>query len=817
MHNLGLSNAITRPGSRLGKPMAKPVGMWYYPGHWLNVNHPQGPPYSTYGPYWWLDQYGGAFANREALIGRYDERDQSTLDQIKRQCIAGGVDFLWFNYYANAGVPDGDHAIKNFMTSSVTGIKFAVGFESQTANAPVTKLADWTALCGIWGAMANHVDYDKIDGRPVLVIIKGEHFSDVVAPATGKTPAQLIAQLRADTGKNWYVVFCATNSDHWTYQAKLFGADAFSDYNIGSRMVDPVNSVLGPAPTSYDELDANYQFEWDRMIARLTSVGLEYVVPMTAGFDDTPWKGLGNGTVYGIATPSQLQRHFQGGRKRIESNPIVRGGVIYAFNEDAEGARMQPEIGIRDQRMRINCSVFKGRDIFPVPAAAPAPAPAPAVATTFDALYAGTFALNSNTTFFTRPSQARPTTKSANLSSPAYTDQNFGVKVFQVTDTSDTADTVAFLRNDYAKRQMFNCDGAKFLAVAENSFWHLYDATTFAHIDVPGRINGRMPGLTGTDCEPTWHPTNPNRIWYTADFGGLTWYELDITTGVSTTLFSFVGRLPAGFAAATSFGFGGEGRPSNDGRYWTFMAKDAGGGGVGLMTYDRQTDTILSSVATANKPNWVGTSPDGEYAVIGWHNFIGGLTNATAQARSTDTADGTRAYPIAGLSGTTWTTLDTQGEHGDVAMDALGNAVWVSVSYTSNMDVGDGAVYYRRMDNGVAYAYTSPNLNAYLGSDAAMHISGTAFNRPGWAIVSYQAGGGATTTWRDGCILALELKPTSPRVLRLAHHQSNSVYGATPLATPNRDLTRVLFGSDFRGGAAPFEQYMIGLPSWAFT
>lgn len=442
--------------------------------------------------------------------------------------------------------------------------------------------------------------------------------------------------------------------------------------------------------------------------------------------------------------------------------------------------------------------------------------------TTFDSLYTGWTPVT-NTTFFSRPAQTKPATKSSSLSDVKYTDSNFGTKIFSATKVADITAGPTHLRNDYPKRQMFNCDDTRFIALTSDSYWHLYNATTFAHIDggrtgTAGAI-GALQGIIGSDSEPTWHPTDPNKLWYTADFGGLLWYELDITTGVSTTLFNFTGRLSAvGLGSGTRVSFGGEGRPSNDGEYWGFMVTSGDGStGVGLMIYRRSTDTIVEAVATTNRPNWVGMSQDGAYFIVGWHNFSG-LSWTTAHAAAVGSADGTRAY-VRGSNFATWTTCDLDGEHGDLCVDADGNQCWVSVGYTPRMDVtaggniADGGVYMRRLSDGVAHEFTSPSLSAYTGIDSAMHFSGCGFDRDGWCVITYEAGG-TPTAWKDGMIILQELTATSPRSIRLAHHQSTAyTYFASPLATPNRGLTRILWGSDFRSSTTPHEMFMVGLPS----
>lgn len=439
----------------------------------------------------------------------------------------------------------------------------------------------------------------------------------------------------------------------------------------------------------------------------------------------------------------------------------------------------------------------------------------------FDAFYDPGFALVSNTTLLARPVESKPATKATSYTTASYVDQRFGTRIYRATDVADSQDAgQTYLRHEYSRKQAFNSDGTLFIAQATNGFWYLYDALTFAVLD-GGRTVSPGLGALGSgagnqfagDCEPTWHPTDPNLLWRTDQNGSLVWYEFDTTTKATTTLFSLSGRLSAiGLGAGTRAWWQGEGRPSNDGRWWGLSIQDDGFNQIGLLCYDRQTDTIVGSVATTNKPNNVSTSSLGNYVVPSWSNGSG-LTMAAATAAAIGSTDGTRAYS---RDFSTFQQLSYYGEHADTGVDADGNEVYIAINYNSgNMpDVTDGHLYYRRMDNGVAY--TLP-VNVYGGAQAAaLHVSGCAFDKPGWAVVGTYGSGASETgaVYTDDLLMLVELTTTDQRVLRLAHHQTRySDYWDEPHATCSRDLQKILFASDFAGTNR--ESYMIGLPSWA--
>lgn len=437
--------------------------------------------------------------------------------------------------------------------------------------------------------------------------------------------------------------------------------------------------------------------------------------------------------------------------------------------------------------------------------------------TTFDALYDPGFELISDTTFYSRPTQSKPA-KASSLATPGYTDQRFGTKIFRATDVADDpGGSSNLLRHEYSRKQAFNCDDTLFICTASGGYWTLHDASTFARLD-GGRTIAPSAGALGTgssgtfagDCEATWHPTDPNKLWYTDQNGGLVWYEFDVTTKTRTTLFDLGPLLsamgsPWNTAGRTSWM--AEGRPSNDGRWWGLAVRTSAFGMIGLICYDRQTNTIVGSLATTNTPNNVSTSPLGNYVIPSWSNGSG-LTMTTAAAANVNSTDGTRAYT---RDFSSFVQLSYYGEHADTAIDMAGNEVYVSINYNvgSMPDVSDGYIYYRRMDNGVAYEL----VPGYTGTSYAVHMSGCAFDKPGWFPLGYY-GGEPGSVWKDETIMAVSLETSGVKARRLAHHQTRySDYFDEPHATVNRTFTRVLFASDF--GTANRESHMVALPSWA--
>lgn len=435
----------------------------------------------------------------------------------------------------------------------------------------------------------------------------------------------------------------------------------------------------------------------------------------------------------------------------------------------------------------------------------------------FDAMYGDTFALVTGQDFIAKPAQPKPE-KMTGLADPGYVDAAFGTRVYRMTATGDVPDSVTNLRHVYSRQTAFNCDATLAIVRASNGWWHLYDATTGARIPggrtlTPG--NGAMAGLVN-ECEAFWHPTNPKKLWYTGNQGsGMTWYEYDTDTKESVTLFNLTSKVHAlggAWVNASRAWWKGEGRPSNDGRWFGLIVQTDAFGIIGFIMYDRVTDTIVGHQLCTNMPDHASTSPLGNYMVISWY---GGTAESMelAKTRPINSCNGARAYS---RDFSTFTQLSVLGEHSDLALDAQGNEVFVSVTYRggpsgNEPDLIDGGIYYRRLDNGVAYNLPG---GAFGGaSDSACHISGLGWEKPGWALVSWY-GSAMPATWKDGAIYLVELVPSNQRVLRLAHHQS--AYGGSyinePHAAASADLSRVMFASNF--GGSTVESYILALPSW---
>lgn len=356
--------------------------------------------------------------------------------------------------------------------------------------------------------------------------------------------------------------------------------------------------------------------------------------------------------------------------------------------------------------------------------------------------------------------------------------------------TDHAADGVSgFARNDYSRRQAFNADSSHHIVYSLDGFWHLYDTQTQAHLKA-------LSGPAG-DAEPQWHPTDPDLLYYLPTNGvGMQVMEVTVSTDTSRVVGDLSARLKERWSSAHVAWTKSEGSPSRDARYWCFMVEDADFGSLGVITWDRDTDTIVGSMDTnGERPDHLSMSPSGEYCVV-----------------SSDLSTGTSAYS---RDFSQRTQLLHKSEHSDIAIDANGDDVFVAVDYQS--DAGD--IFMVNIRTGVRTMLLPSYLN---GTATALHISGKAFDKPGWVVLSTYADNSGERQWFHRKVMALELT-ADPTVYNLAFtHNDNLAYTNNgddgywhePHASVNRDFTKLLFNSSWAATSGlDVDAYMVEIPS----
>jgi hypothetical protein len=379
-----------------------------------------------------------------------------------------------------------------------------------------------------------------------------------------------------------------------------------------------------------------------------------------------------------------------------------------------------------------------------------------------------------------KPVEGRTRTMSRSFGKPArgaaYADPVFGGCVVRATDHS--ADGLpGFARHDYARRQAFNADSSLFLVTAHDGNWYLYDASSLKKVKQARPLSG--------DAEPQWDARDPHLLYYGANNGGLEIRSFDVRTDETRVAIDLRGKLP--WPNAARAWTKSEGSPSRDGRFWPFQVETADFEILGFAVWDRASNRLVGTLSTKARPDHVSMSPSGRWFVSSGDDTVAWRPDFSSSRL-----------------------VRKGGEHSDLAIGSDGHDYYVSVDFDSN----GGDVFMLDLETGKR----TDLFPTYLDHGAtSVHVSGKAFDRPGWVLVStfYQRG---PREWFSEAVFALEMRE-HPRVYRLAAHHSAAadVYPAEPSATVNRPFTRALFNSNWgAAGSNDVDAYLIRLPPAAF-
>lgn len=370
-------------------------------------------------------------------------------------------------------------------------------------------------------------------------------------------------------------------------------------------------------------------------------------------------------------------------------------------------------------------------------------------------------------------------------------------------------------RSDYSRRNAFNADNNLFLTYRKDGYWFVNDAKTLKP------IGDALPSMA-TDCEPIWSESDPNILWALPPYGeGCKLYEINVETRKVVKTYELQERLKAWWPDAGRCWTKSEGSPSRDGRYWCWIVETAGYEVRGIVVYDRVEDKFISHMNATVKPDHTSMSPSGKYAIVSW------AYNESLGTRAY-TRDLTTKHPAA-TGNDPYIKLHTQSEHSDIAITKDGREVYVAADYTGT----NGQIFMADLETGhrtnLLYMYDQGTATAY-------HISGKAYDAPGYVVVStYQEHLGSDTEvnnlrnkplmqWYHRKVFTISLE-ASPKykVLawadsdRLKHWPGNDGYWAEPQATVNNNLTRVMFNSSMNStNVNDIECFMLAIPEGTF-
>lgn len=343
--------------------------------------------------------------------------------------------------------------------------------------------------------------------------------------------------------------------------------------------------------------------------------------------------------------------------------------------------------------------------------------------------------------------------------------------------------------NDYSKSDAFNSDKSYYLIRADGGAWYIYQ--TSDHSVVRGPVT-----FLGGENDAEWDATDPNKLYYFDNNGGLVMKSYSVSGNTSATVKDFTTTVQGLFGGtAARLTTGDEGRPSADSRYWGWMVKTSAFGMLGLLVWDKQTDSVVGSLVYpggTSAPNWVGMTPSGAFLIVAGGTEIVGGAQVLGRAYKRDFSD--------------WTWTTCWGQHEDVLRGQNGNDYYVSAQ-VAGCD-GDGLFYYVELgdEGGVGPDWVSQNYatrhklayGVYVGGGYnGFHINGTAYDLPGTFLVSTSdcQYSNCPNTYSDR-LTRYNIDGTAPVVIARSYNTYvnywTEVFGAT-----SRDGSKIIWGSNW--------------------
>lgn len=318
-------------------PAGYTIGVYYFPGWTSNL---RGSNFAT--PWDHIKPY----PERQPMMGWYSDSNPMVLRYQAETMRAGGIDYVVFDSFWDELGPYMEQALKAYQSVWTEGdpkiaLLWASHYTWKGGRANFEKMLDH------W--ISNYLSkpsYQRVDGKPVLYVFSVEDFYNT-SRTLGITVAQLgsIVQQRAIAAglPGIYLVGGAPALAHWARGIAVqagFSAVSAYNYHIG---YSGEASTGTPMPTNYTELSANYQQNWQWIVKQ---VPLDYITPMSSGWDKTPWlvTAKGQTTYKAIATPDQFETHLRAAKALMDSNPAKtkRMGLVCCWNEFGEGSYIEP-------------------------------------------------------------------------------------------------------------------------------------------------------------------------------------------------------------------------------------------------------------------------------------------------------------------------------------------------------------------------------------------------------------------------------------------------------------------------------------------
>jgi hypothetical protein len=332
---------------------APKIGVFYFPG-WKAGERglAYADPWAKIAPY----------PNLQPLLGWYDEGEPGVMEQQLHWMTTHAIDYLVFDWYWDGKGSYLEHAIKAYWQApSSSKMPYALMWANHD-NQP-TSIESFRLMVRHWAKHhLSRPQYLKVEGEPLIFVFRGEYL-DQRARAFGSSGEKLLAEAQrivAEKGlpRIRFVAGSGGEPGFTSGQAKQMGYSAYFAYNYhtgpGGRIGEEKRMSR-----SYAELDAAYRQHW---LYFRRFADMPYVVPMTTGWDKSPWGGSTDPLHdASVSSPTEFKAHISAARTLMSSLPegTPRMGVICCWNEFGEGSVLEPTNGTGFEYLNAVRAVFE--------------------------------------------------------------------------------------------------------------------------------------------------------------------------------------------------------------------------------------------------------------------------------------------------------------------------------------------------------------------------------------------------------------------------------------------------------------------------
>jgi len=299
------------------------IGVYYYPG-WT----PRIPMALRSDPWAPIRK----FPQRMPAKGEYSDDSPVIMRQQLDEMNSGGISFVAFDVFTGPdGSPRSDQAIRAYLSVARVNKDPKLALMWDNSYSFIKSSSDWDKIIKFWTTRyLTHPNALHIINKPVVFIFSANKM-DELARNLGMTTEEMLdrAQIVAKslgTDGIFFVAGVAPNSP-FLNKVRDFGYNAVSEYNLGS------------SGHGFTNRDQSYRRYWSMYEEKSP---LPVVLPMTVGWDRTPWGGStqdnsrSDPNAFAVHTRAAIQ-YLQKGRS--EENRV---GVICCWNEYGEGSVLEP-------------------------------------------------------------------------------------------------------------------------------------------------------------------------------------------------------------------------------------------------------------------------------------------------------------------------------------------------------------------------------------------------------------------------------------------------------------------------------------------